>query len=49
MLSGKSVIITEFPDVGSVHAFWNSDEYKQIKPKREGTGVYDIGIFEGTK
>ena len=49
MLTGKSVIITEFPDVESVHAFWNSDEYKQIKPKRVGTGNYDIGIFGGAE
>ncbi len=49
MLAGKSLIITEFPDVESVHAFWNSDEYRTIKPKREGTGVYDIGIFGGSE
>ena len=49
LLAGKSLIITEFPDVESVHAFWNSDEYKQIKPKREGTGIYDVGIFGGAE
>ena len=47
VLGKKSVIITEFPDVESVHAFWNSDEYRAIKPKREGTGIYDIGIYPG--
>ena len=49
MLNNKSVIITKFPDVESVHAFWNSDEYRAIKPKREGTGVYDIGIYPGVE
>ncbi len=49
MLVGKSLIITEFPDTKSLNAFWNSEEYKKIKPKREGTGVYDIGIFEGAE
>ena len=32
-----------------VFVFWNSDEYKQIKPKREGTGIYDVGIFGGAE
>ena len=49
MLSNKSVIITEFPDVESVRAFWNSDEYRAIKPKREGTGIYDIGTYPGVE
>ncbi len=49
MLNNKRVIITAFPDVESVHAFWNSDEYRAIKPKREGTGVYDIGIYPGVE
>jgi uncharacterized protein (DUF1330 family) len=47
MLNGKSAIITEFPDIESVRAFWNSEEYRLLKPKREGTGVYDIGVFGG--
>ena len=47
LLANKSVIITKFPDVESLHAFWNSDEYRAIKPKREGSGVYDIGVYQG--
>ena len=47
LLANKSVIITKFPDTESVHAFWNSDEYHTIKPKREGTGIYDIGVYQG--
>ncbi|MFL2560617.1 MAG: DUF1330 domain-containing protein [Gammaproteobacteria bacterium] len=49
LLANKSVIITKFPDIGSVHAFWESDEYSAIKPKREGTGVYDIGVYQGAE
>ena len=49
LLANKSVIITKFPDAESVRAFWNSDEYHAIKPKREGTGVYDIGVYQGAE
>ena len=49
LLANKSVIITKVPDIGSVHAFWESDEYSAIKPKREGTGVYDIGVYQGAE
>ena len=48
-LQGKSLIITQFPNVGSIKEFWNSPEYSVLKPLREGTGVYDIGIFEGAE
>ena len=49
MLNNKSVIITKFPDVESLHAFWESAEYSAIKPKREGTGIYNIGVYEGAE
>ena len=49
MLANKSVIITKFPDVESLHAFWESVEYSAIKPKREGTGIYNIGVYEGAE
>ena len=49
MLANKSVIITKFPDVESLHAFWESVEYSAIKPKREGTGTYNIGVYEGAE
>ena len=49
MLANNSVIITKFPDVESLHAFWESVEYSVIKPKREGTGIYNIGVYQGAE
>jgi uncharacterized protein (DUF1330 family) len=40
------LIVTQFPSRENAEAFWNSEEYQKIKPMREGTGIYDIGIFE---
>lgn len=43
----KVLIVAEFPGVEQVNAFWQSDEYqKDCKPLREGSGIYDIGVFE---
>jgi uncharacterized protein (DUF1330 family) len=43
----KVLIVAEFPGVENIKAFWESDEYqKDCKPLREGSGIYDIGIFE---
>ena len=43
----KVLIVAEFPSVENIHAFWGSDEYqKDCKPLREGSGIYDIGVFE---
>ena len=39
--------LAEFPSVANINAFWESDEYqKDCKPLREGSGIYDIGVFE---
>jgi uncharacterized protein (DUF1330 family) len=43
----KVLVIAEFPSVDAINSFYNSDAYqKDCKPLREGTGVYDIGIFD---
>jgi uncharacterized protein (DUF1330 family) len=43
----KTVIVAEFADITKLHAFYHSDAYqKDCKPLREGSGIYDIGIFE---
>lgn len=43
----KVLIVAEFPAVANIEAFWHSDEYqKHCKPLREGSGIYDIGVFE---
>ncbi len=46
-LAGASVVVSEWPTVASAEAFYDSTEYQQIKPLRDETGAYDIGIFEG--
>lgn len=47
MFQKKVVIVAEFPSVDNIRAFWESDEYqKDCKPLREGSGIYDIGVFE---
>ncbi len=47
LLANKVVIMLEFPSMESLNAFYTSDAYqKECKPLREGTGIYDIGIFE---
>ena len=38
---GKSVIVSEFPNMDDLMAFIKGDEYQnKIKPLREGTGEY---------
>lgn len=47
-LAGRSVVVSKFETLEKAEAFYHSDEYsKEIKPLREGSGVYDVAIFEG--
>ena len=48
-LQGKSLVIAQFPNVDAIKEFWNSPEYLAFKSLREGTGIYDIGVFEGAE
>ena len=46
-LGGKSLVILEFPTMEQLRAFLHGAEYQQaVKPLREGTGIYDIGVYE---
>ena len=48
LFEGRSVIISKFPSMEQLKAFYESDRYqKEIKPLREGTGTYDITFYEG--
>jgi uncharacterized protein (DUF1330 family) len=48
-LAGKAVVLSRFPSMEKLRAFYDSDEYQnKVKPLRAGTGIYDIGAFEGT-
>jgi uncharacterized protein (DUF1330 family) len=47
-LDGKSVVILEFPTMEQLVGYVKGEEYqKNVKPMRKGTGIYDIGIYEG--
>jgi len=47
-LSGRSVVVSKFESFEKAEAFYNSDAYQnEIKPLRDGSGVYDVALFEG--
>lgn len=47
-LTGRSVVVSKFESLEKAEAFYHSDAYQNdIKPLREGSGVYDVAIFEG--
>lgn len=47
LFAGKSVVLSRFPSMDQLKAFYESDEYqKNLKPLRAGTGIYDIGAWE---
>ena len=44
----QAISCIEFPSLDQARAFWNADAYqKDLKPLREGTGVFDVVLFEG--
>ena len=45
-LEGRAVVISRWPSLEVIDDFFHSDEYQQIKPLREGSGVYDIATYE---
>ena len=46
----RGFVIEEYPCVEAFRAMWFSDEYqKKIKPLREGSGTYTIGLFKRYK
>lgn len=47
-LTGKALVITEFPTMDALLGFYNDPEYQnEIMPLREGTGHYEIAFYEG--
>ncbi len=47
LFAGKIVVLSRFPDMQQLQAFYESEEYqKNIKPLRAGSGIYDIGSWE---
>ncbi|HNR22298.1 MAG TPA: DUF1330 domain-containing protein [Steroidobacteraceae bacterium] len=47
LFNNRVLIVTEFPALENYQAFRNSDAYqKECRPLREGTGIYDTGVFD---
>ena len=41
----RPVVMFEFPDMETIHAFWNSPDYVPIKKLREGIATMNIWAF----
>lgn len=42
----RRMVVSKWPDMASLDAFWNSEEYQTVnKPIRKGTGIYDVAIY----
>ncbi len=47
LFANKSVVLSRFPSMDQLKAFYESDEYqKTLKPLRARSGIYDIGSWE---
>ena len=45
-LAGRAMVISKWPSLEKAKEFWNSEEYqKNVKPLRDGAGVFDIGLY----
>ena len=45
-LDRTKVVLSVWPSLEAATDFWNSDAYqKDVKPLRDGTGVYDVALF----
>ena len=43
---GRSVVISEWPDIDTARAFWDSPEYQEIKKLREGICDVEVVLVE---
>jgi uncharacterized protein (DUF1330 family) len=49
-LTRMRVVLTAFPSLQAATDFWFSDTYqKDVKPLRDGTGLYDVALFAAEK
>jgi uncharacterized protein (DUF1330 family) len=44
-LKGAAMIVTKWPSVEACKAFYTSQDYQSLKALREGSGIYDIGVY----
>tara|TARA_B100000029_G_scaffold488073_1_gene544222 strand:- start:492 stop:788 length:297 start_codon:yes stop_codon:yes gene_type:complete len=46
--TNRSLVVSKFESFEKAKEFYYSDDYQnKIKPLREGTGEYDVALFEG--
>lgn len=46
VFKGVAVVVSKWPSLERAKEFWNSEEYqKNVKPLREASGIFDIGLF----
>jgi len=46
---GASMVISEWRDKDAAKAFWNSDEYQEVKKLRDGIADCQVLLIEGAK
>ena len=44
--NGSAMVISEWPDKATARRFWDSPEYQQIKPLREGIAECQVLLIE---
>ena len=49
-IDGTSIVCARFPSREAAHAFWYDAQYQdEIKPIREGAGIFHVAIFDGVR
>lgn len=43
-MDGASVVVSEWPDRAAAMAFWNSPEYAQVRPLRDGLADVQVMV-----
>lgn len=46
---GRSVVMSEWPDMGAARAFWDSPEYQKIKKLRDGICDAEVILVEAPR
>lgn len=44
----RKIVVSEWPSMEAAQAFWNSDEYAELKQVREGAAEIDVNLVEIT-